>query len=77
VTVVYATEPISERERNAIQTIAATASHVLETIAIRGRLDQRERALHRYERLVETAGDGMYVPTTRVTSRPSTTRSSR
>jgi len=61
VTVVYATEPISERERNAIQTIAATASHVLETIAIRGRLDQRERALHRYERLVETAGDGMYV----------------
>ncbi|QLK25359.1 PAS domain S-box protein [Natrinema zhouii] len=61
VVVIYATDPISTRELDAIQATAATASHVLETIAVRGRLDQRERALHRYERLVETAGDGMYV----------------
>ncbi|MXV63963.1 PAS domain S-box protein [Natronorubrum sp. JWXQ-INN-674] len=59
--VVYATEPITDAERTAIRSAAAVGSHVLETIAIRGRLEQRERALHRYERLVETAGDGMYV----------------
>ncbi|SEQ41577.1 sensor histidine kinase [Natrinema salaciae] len=61
VAVVYATDPIAERERDAIRAIVAAASHVLETIALRGRLEQQERTLHRYERLVETAGDGMYV----------------
>ncbi|WP_226006194.1 PAS domain-containing sensor histidine kinase [Natrinema salinisoli] len=61
VTVVYATEPISTHERAAIRSSVAAASHVLETIAVRGRLQQQERTLHRYERLVETAGDGMYV----------------
>ncbi|MGQ3412431.1 PAS domain S-box protein [Natrinema sp. LN54] len=61
VVVVYATEPFSERERDAIRDATAAASHVLETIALRGRHDQQERTLHRYERLVETAGDGMYV----------------
>lgn len=61
VIVVYATTPLSKHERDAIRAIATTASHVLETIAVRGRLEQRERTLHRYERLVETVGDGMYV----------------
>ncbi|WP_049890564.1 receiver/sensor box histidine kinase [Natrinema versiforme] len=61
VAVVYATDTISERERDAIRDATAAASHVLETIALRGRHEQQERALHRYERLVETAGDGMYV----------------
>ncbi|WP_339104516.1 PAS domain S-box protein [Haloterrigena salinisoli] len=59
--VVYALETLSEAERTGVQMVAETASHVLETIAIRGRLEQQERALQRYERLVETAGDGMYV----------------
>ncbi len=61
VLVSYAPNSLSERERDAIDSIAATASHVLESIAVRGRLDQQEQILHRYERLVETAGDGMYV----------------
>ncbi|MFP8953232.1 PAS domain S-box protein [Natrialbaceae archaeon A-arb3/5] len=59
--VVYAFEPFSPAERTTIQSVAETASHVLETIAVHGQLEQRERALQRYERLVETAGDGMYV----------------
>ncbi|WP_049900433.1 PAS domain S-box protein [Natrinema sp. J7-1] len=61
VAVIYATARLSEHERDAIRAIAGAASHVLETIAVRGRLEQRERTLNRYERLVETAGDGMYV----------------
>ncbi|ELY59910.1 PAS domain S-box protein [Natronolimnohabitans innermongolicus] len=59
--VVYALESLTDAEREAIRSVAAAAAHVLETIAVRGRLVQRERALERYERLVETAGDGMYV----------------
>ncbi|WP_137289623.1 PAS domain S-box protein [Natronorubrum halophilum] len=59
--VVYTRKPVSDAERTAIRAVAETASHVLETIAIRGTLEQRGRALERYERLVETAGDGMYV----------------
>ncbi|WP_435345662.1 PAS domain S-box protein [Haloarchaeobius sp. HRN-SO-5] len=50
----------SERELRALREIAGSVSHVLETIAIRGRIDQQERVLDRYERLVETVGDGMY-----------------
>ncbi|QSW98064.1 PAS domain S-box protein [Haloterrigena alkaliphila] len=61
VVVVYALEAVTEAERRAIRSVADAASHVLETIAIRGQLEQQGRALHRYERLVETAGDGMYV----------------
>ncbi|WP_226481818.1 PAS domain-containing sensor histidine kinase [Natrinema amylolyticum] len=61
VAVIYARDPLSEHEREAVRAVAEAASHVLETIAVRGRLEQRERTLHRYERLVETAGDGMYV----------------
>ncbi|MDS0474179.1 PAS domain S-box protein [Natrinema sp. 1APR25-10V2] len=61
VVVVYAPESFSDAERDAIRAAAAAASHVLETIALRGRHQQQERTLHRYERLVETAGDGMYV----------------
>ncbi|WP_408959112.1 PAS domain S-box protein [Natrinema sp. 74] len=61
VIVVYASGTISDAERDAIRALAAAASHVLETIALRGRHQQQERTLHRYERLVETAGDGMYV----------------
>lgn len=61
VLVVYATDPVSPADRETIRSIARSASAVLETIVVRGRLEQRERALIRYERLVETAGDGMYV----------------
>ncbi|WP_338045753.1 PAS domain S-box protein [Natronorubrum tibetense] len=59
--VVYALEPFTEAERTAIRSAAAASSHVLETIVARGQLEQQERTLRRYERLVETAGDGMYV----------------
>ncbi|WP_254523196.1 hybrid sensor histidine kinase/response regulator [Natrinema caseinilyticum] len=58
---VYSPDSISERELDAIRMIAVTASHVLETIVVRGQLEQQSRTLHRYERLVETAGDGMCV----------------
>ncbi|RQG93444.1 PAS domain S-box protein [Natrarchaeobius chitinivorans] len=61
VLVVYGLEPFSSPGRDAIQSVADAASYVLETIAVHGRLEQCERALQRYERLVETAGDGMYV----------------
>ncbi|WP_436347572.1 PAS domain S-box protein [Natronorubrum sp. FCH18a] len=59
--VVYAPVPFSDAERTAIRAAAAASSHVLETIVVRGQLEQQERTLQRYERLVETAGDGMYV----------------
>ncbi|WP_440765942.1 PAS domain S-box protein [Natronorubrum sp. DTA7] len=59
--VVYALEPFAEAERTAIRAAADASSHVLETIVARGALEQQERSLRRYERLVETAGDGMYV----------------
>ncbi|WP_440769763.1 PAS domain S-box protein [Natronorubrum sp. DTA28] len=59
--VVYAPEPFAEAERTAIRAAADASSHVLETIVARGALAQQERSLRRYERLVETAGDGMYV----------------
>ncbi|QLG50512.1 hybrid sensor histidine kinase/response regulator [Natrinema halophilum] len=58
---VYAVDSISEVELDAIRLIATVASHVLETIVVRGQLEQQGRTLHRYERLVETAGDGMCV----------------
>ncbi|MFC6717483.1 PAS domain S-box protein [Natrialbaceae archaeon GCM10025810] len=58
---VYANRALSSTEREAIRSVAKTASHVLETVAARGRLEQLERSVARYERLVETAGDGMYV----------------
>ncbi|UTF53153.1 PAS domain S-box protein [Natronosalvus rutilus] len=63
VLVVYAEGPLSEheREREAIDSVAETASYALESIAIRGQLSQQTQSLRRYERLVETAGDGMYV----------------
>jgi PAS domain S-box-containing protein len=47
-------------EREAVFEIANTTARVLEGMAIRGRIDQQERTLRRYERLVETVGDGMY-----------------
>ncbi len=59
--VVYGSGRLSADSQETIRSIAHTVSAVLETIAVRGRLEQRERALDRYERLVETAGDGMYV----------------
>ncbi|EMA40244.1 two-component system sensor histidine kinase NtrB [Halobiforma nitratireducens] len=59
--VVYARDSLADADRDAIQDVAAVASHVLETIAVRGQLEQQERVLQRYERLVETAGDGMCV----------------
>ncbi|NGM67457.1 PAS domain S-box protein [Natronolimnobius sp. AArcel1] len=59
--VIYARRGLSPADRRVIRSSAAVASHVLETIAASGQLEQQARALHRYERLVETAGDGMYV----------------
>jgi len=47
-------------DRSAIEEIGETTAHVLDTMAIRGEYDQQERILRRYERLVETVGDGMY-----------------
>ncbi|MFC7215007.1 PAS domain S-box protein [Saliphagus sp. GCM10025334] len=61
VLVVYADVSLSEHEREAIDSVAETASYALESIAIRGQLTQQTQSLRRYERLVETAGDGMYV----------------
>ncbi|GAB3024689.1 hypothetical protein GCM10025298_10700 [Natronobiforma cellulositropha] len=61
VLVVYARDGLTEASREAIRSIAATASYALESVAVRGQLEQQERTLRRYERLVETAGDGMYV----------------
>ncbi|MWV39346.1 PAS domain S-box protein [Natrialba sp. INN-245] len=61
VLVVYGRDSLSSAERKTIESVAEAASYVLETIAVHGQLEQRERALQRYERLVETAGDGMYV----------------
>ncbi|NHN49616.1 PAS domain S-box protein [Halostella sp. JP-L12] len=59
---VYTDDPegVSEMERSAIEEIADTVSNVLHSMALRGRIEQQERVLRRYERLVETVGDGMY-----------------
>ncbi len=59
--VVYARRGLSSADQQVIHSSADVASHVLETIATSGQLAQQERAVQRYERLVETAGDGMYV----------------
>ncbi|WP_435335646.1 PAS domain S-box protein [Haloarchaeobius sp. TZWWS8] len=58
----YTTNPggFDDQEVDAIREIGSSVSHVLDSIAIRGRIDQQERVLKRYERLVETVGDGMY-----------------
>ncbi|OIB57104.1 PAS domain S-box protein [Natrialba sp. SSL1] len=61
VLVVYAPTPFTAGTRRTVRAVADVASHVLETIAIRGQLEQQERTLHRYERLVKTAGDGIFV----------------
>ncbi|ELY98833.1 multi-sensor signal transduction histidine kinase [Natrialba chahannaoensis JCM 10990] len=61
VLVVYAPTTFTASTRRTIRAVAGVASHVLETIAIRGQLEQQERTLHRYERLVKTAGDGIFV----------------
>jgi len=55
----YADE-ITDEEREAVTEIAGGVSKVLRSMALEGRIEQQERALHRYERLVETVGDGMY-----------------
>jgi PAS domain S-box-containing protein len=54
------TDGFSDMEVSGIEEISQTVSYVLDTMAIRGRIDQQERILKRYERLVETVGDGMY-----------------
>ena len=59
--VVYARRGLSDADRVVLRSTAGVASHVLETIAVRGQFEQQQRILQRYERLVETAGDGMYV----------------
>lgn len=59
--VVYGATPLSDVEHRALDEIADSVSYALETVAIRGQLAQQERIRRRYERLVETAGDGMYI----------------
>ncbi|MCU4753797.1 PAS domain S-box protein [Halobacteria archaeon AArc-curdl1] len=61
VLVVYGATPLSDVEHRALDEIAESVSYTLETVAIRGQLAQQERIRRRYERLVETAGDGMYI----------------
>ena len=59
---VYSKDPdgFSDMEVSGVEEISRTVSYALDTMAIRGRIDQQERILKRYERLVETVGDGMY-----------------
>jgi PAS domain S-box-containing protein len=59
---VYTDDPsgFGEIERRAIGDVADAVAHVLGTMALRGEAEQQERVLRRYERLVETVGDGMY-----------------
>ncbi|NHN40497.1 PAS domain S-box protein [Halorubellus sp. JP-L1] len=59
---VYSRDPdgFDDMAVSGIEEISRTVSYVLDTMAIRGRIDQQERTLKRYERLVETVGDGMY-----------------
>jgi PAS domain S-box-containing protein len=57
---VYGAGEFSEMERSAIEEVADGVSSVLHDMALRGRVSQQERRLERYERLVETVGDGMY-----------------
>lgn len=61
VLVLYAETELSPELLETIETVGDTLSIALEGVAIRGRLDQQQLALDRYERLVETAGDGMCV----------------
>ena len=61
VLVIYARGPLTDGERTAIESITETASYALESVSIRGQLSQQAQSLRRYERLVEAAGDGMYV----------------
>ncbi|WP_135819712.1 sensor histidine kinase [Halostella litorea] len=56
----YSRTPIGDGERAAVAEIAGSVSNVLHSMALEGRIEQQERTLHRYERLVETVGDGMY-----------------
>ncbi|WP_121822332.1 PAS domain S-box protein [Halostella salina] len=55
----YADE-VTDEEQAAVTEIAGGVSNVLRSMALEGRIEQQDRALHRYERLVETVGDGMY-----------------
>jgi len=59
---VYTDAPtgFDDLERRAIRDVADAAAHALGTMALRGEAKQQERVLRRYERLVETVGDGMY-----------------
>jgi PAS domain S-box-containing protein len=50
----------SDVERSVLEEVAETTAHVLDSIAVRAEIGQQERVLKRYERLVETVGDGMY-----------------
>lgn len=61
VLVCYAGDRLSAHERSALEDVAETTTYVLEAVSLRGQFTQQKQALRRYERLVETAGDGMYV----------------
>jgi len=49
-----------DQELGALREIGRTTGHVLGNMLVHEQIEQRERSLHRYERLVETVGDGMY-----------------
>ncbi|WP_323192337.1 PAS domain S-box protein [Halostella sp. PRR32] len=55
-----ARDGFDEMERSAFEEMAEDVSNVLHAMALQGRIEQQDRALRRYERLVETVGDGMY-----------------
>lgn len=55
-----AADGFSGVELSVLEEIADTTAHVLDSMAVRGKIDQQQRVLERYERLVETVGDGMY-----------------
>jgi PAS domain S-box-containing protein len=50
----------SDGELTALRELGTTAGDVLGSMLVRDQIDQQERSLRRYERLVETVGDGMY-----------------
>lgn len=55
-----ADDGFTEVELSVLEEVAETTAHVLDSMAVRGEIEQQERVLERYERLVETVGDGMY-----------------
>jgi PAS domain S-box-containing protein len=57
---VYATDGFDEATLTALGDVGSATGDVLGGMVIRDRIEQQGRSLRQYERLVETAGDGMY-----------------